>query len=102
MYWFTGFPDHWLQVSFVLTTGVNSAYVLGYAGSTMVPLGWVVGTVGFISAAAISLYANILVARLHEVGGKRRIRYRDLAGYIYGILSLQLSACYPKFSDARS
>ncbi|XP_038980060.1 probable proline transporter 2 isoform X2 [Phoenix dactylifera] len=76
--------DHWLQVSFVLTTGVNSSYVLGYAGSTMVPLGWVVGTVGFILAAAISLYANTLLARLHEVGGKRRIRYRDLAGYIYG------------------
>lgn len=76
--------DHWLQVCFVLTTGVNSAYVLGYSGSTMVPLGWVAGTIGFIVAAAISLHANTLLACLHEVGGKRRIRYRDLAGYIYG------------------
>ncbi|URE13025.1 hypothetical protein MUK42_04212 [Musa troglodytarum] len=76
--------DPWYQVGFVLTTGVNSAYVLGYSGSAMVPLGWVIGTTGFILAAAISLYANILIARLHEVGGKRHIRYRDLAGHIYG------------------
>ncbi|CAA6655082.1 unnamed protein product [Spirodela intermedia] len=50
----------------------------------MVPLGWAGGTVGLILAAAISLYANTLIARLHEVGGKRHIRYRDLAGHIYG------------------
>ncbi|WOL14937.1 hypothetical protein Cni_G23718 [Canna indica] len=76
--------DPWYQVGFVLTTGINSAYVLGYSGSIMVPLGWIGGTIGLILAAAISLYANVLVARLHEVGGKRHIRYRDLAGYIYG------------------
>ncbi|KDP44842.1 hypothetical protein JCGZ_01342 [Jatropha curcas] len=76
--------DSWFQVGFVLTTGVNSAYVLGYAGTIMVPLGWVFGVVGLIVAAAISLYANSLVAKLHEFGGKRHIRYRDLAGYIYG------------------
>ncbi|XP_012088098.2 proline transporter 2-like isoform X1 [Jatropha curcas] len=50
----------------------------------MVPLGWVFGVVGLIVAAAISLYANSLVAKLHEFGGKRHIRYRDLAEYIYG------------------
>lgn len=76
--------DPWYQVGFVLTTGVNSAYVLGYSGSIMVPLGWAAGVSGLIFAAAISLYANALLARLHEVGGKRHIRYRDLAGHIYG------------------
>ncbi|CAA6655081.1 unnamed protein product [Spirodela intermedia] len=50
----------------------------------MVPLGWAGGTVGLILTGAISLYANTLIARLHEVGGKRHIRYRDLAGHIYG------------------
>lgn len=78
--------DPWYQVGFVLTTGVNSAYILGYAGSIMVPLGWVAGTTGLLLAAAISLYANVLLAQLHEVGGKRHIRYRDLAGHIYGEL----------------
>ncbi|XP_048556875.1 probable proline transporter 2 [Triticum urartu] len=76
--------DPWYQVGFVLTTGVNSAYVLGYSGSIMVPLGWIGGTCGLILAAAISMYANALLGRLHEVGGKRHIRYRDLAGHIYG------------------
>lgn len=76
--------DPWYQVGFVLTTGVNSAYILGYSGSLMVPLGWAAGTCGLLLAAAISMYANALLARLHEVGGKRHIRYRDLAGHIYG------------------
>ena len=51
----------------------------------MVPLGWVFGVVGLILATAISLYANSLIAKLHEFGGKRHIRYRDLAGFIYGM-----------------
>ncbi|KAG0466463.1 hypothetical protein HPP92_018043 [Vanilla planifolia] len=76
--------DPWYQVGFVLTTGINSSYVLGYSGSIMVPLGWIGGTIGLLLAAAFSLYANSLVAHLHEVGGRRQIRYRDLAGYIYG------------------
>ncbi|CAL0334869.1 unnamed protein product [Lupinus luteus] len=76
--------DSWLQVAFVLTTGMNSAYVLGYSGSIMVQLGWVGGVVGLVLAVAVSLYANSLIAKLHEHGGVRHIRYRDLAGYIYG------------------
>lgn len=76
--------DPWYQVGFVLTTGINSAYVLGYSGGVMVPLGWVGGVVGLLLAAAISLYANMLISHLHEYGGKRHIRYRDLAGFIYG------------------
>jgi hypothetical protein len=54
----------------------------------MVPLGWIGGVVGLILATAISLYANALIAMLHEFGGTRHIRYRDLAGYIYGKLCL--------------
>ncbi|KAK4834967.1 hypothetical protein QYF36_003264 [Acer negundo] len=76
--------DSWFQVGFVLTTGINSAYVLGYSGAVMVPLGWVFGVVGLIIATIVSLNANILVAKLHEFGGRRHIRYRDLAGFIYG------------------
>lgn len=72
-------------MGFVLTTGINSAYVLGYSGTVMVPLGWIGGVIGLILATAISLYANGLVAKLHEFGGKRHIRYRDLAGAIYGM-----------------
>ncbi|GAB4831879.1 Proline transporter 2 [Ancistrocladus abbreviatus] len=76
--------DSWFQAGFVLTTGVNSAYVLGYSGTLMVPLGWVPGVIGLIIATLVSLHANCLVAELHEYGGKRHIRYRDLAGFVYG------------------
>lgn len=55
----------------------------------MVPLGWVYGVVGLVIATAISLYANSLIAKLHEFGGKRHIRYRDLAGFIYGMRILK-------------
>ncbi|XP_009587508.1 proline transporter 2-like isoform X2 [Nicotiana tomentosiformis] len=50
----------------------------------MVPLGWVGGVVGLILSSAISLYASTLIVKLHEYRGKRHIRYRDLAGFIYG------------------
>lgn len=76
--------DPWYQAGFVLIAGVNSAYALGYSGIIMVPLGWIAGTVGLIAAALISLYASLLLARLHQIGGKRHIRYRDLAGHVYG------------------
>ncbi|WZZ48730.1 hypothetical protein YC2023_048837 [Brassica napus] len=96
--------DSWFQVAFVLTTGINNAYVLGYSGTVMVPLGWVGGVVGLVLATAISLYANALVAKLHEFGGKRHIRYRDLAGFIYDKLVtlecvLFLQAVYVLFRD---
>ncbi|XP_014496160.1 proline transporter 2 [Vigna radiata var. radiata] len=76
--------DSWFQVGFILTTGINSAYVLGYSGTVMVPLGWTGGVVGLVLATIISLYANALIAHLHEYGGQRHIRYRDLAGFVYG------------------
>ncbi|KAK8662544.1 hypothetical protein V6N13_092116 [Hibiscus sabdariffa] len=76
--------DSWFQAGFVLTTGINSVFVLGYSGTIMVPLGWVGGVVGLLLATAISLQANMLVAKLHEFEGKRHIRYRDLAAQIYG------------------
>ncbi|KAK7276343.1 hypothetical protein RIF29_17482 [Crotalaria pallida] len=76
--------DSWLQVSFLMTAGINCVYVLGYSGAIMVPLGWIGGVVGMILATAISLYESALIAKLHEYGGQRHIRYRDLAGYIYG------------------
>ncbi|XP_010509457.1 PREDICTED: proline transporter 3 [Camelina sativa] len=83
--------DSWFQAAFVLTTSVNSAYVLGYSGTVMVPLGWIGGVLGLVLATAISLYANTLIAKLHEFGGKRHIRYRDLAGFIYGRKAYRLT-----------
>lgn len=82
--------DSWFQAGSVLTTGINSAYVLGYTAAVMVPLGWVGGVVGLILATFVSLYANVLMARLHEIGGRRHIRYRDLASHVYGTFTLRI------------
>lgn len=76
--------DSWFQVGVVLSMGVNSAYALGYSGTIMVPLGWIGGVVGLVMSTIVSLYASALMAKLHEVGGRRHIRYRDLAGFLYG------------------
>ncbi|KAL3337951.1 hypothetical protein AABB24_030225 [Solanum stoloniferum] len=76
--------DSWFQVGVVLSTGINSAYALGYAGTIMVPLGWTGGVIGLVLSTLISLYASTLMAKIHEYGGKRHIRYRDLAGFMYG------------------
>lgn len=76
--------DPWYQPSFAVMSVFNSAFVLGYSGIIMVPLGWVGGILGFIVSTLLSFYANLLLSRLHETGGIRHIRYRDLAGHIYG------------------
>ncbi|OIT30871.1 proline transporter 2 [Nicotiana attenuata] len=76
--------DSFIQVGVLMCTGLNSAYALGYAGAIMAPLGWIGGVIGLMLAAVISLYANALIAKIHQYGGKRHIRYRDLAGFIYG------------------
>ncbi|KAJ8759597.1 hypothetical protein K2173_008777 [Erythroxylum novogranatense] len=76
--------DSWVQVCVVLTSSISSTYILGYSGTIMVPLSWIGGTVGLIVATAFSLYANTLIAKIHELGGKRYIRYRDLGGFLYG------------------
>lgn len=75
--------DSWFQVAFILTTGINSAFVLGYPGTVMVPLGWIGGVIGLILATMVSLYANALIAYLHELENQRHIRYRDLTRFIY-------------------
>lgn len=76
--------DPWYQVSFVLITTTNSAYILGYSGIIMVPLGWVAGILGFVAIGLLSLYANLLLASLNQIDGVRHIRYRDITDHIYG------------------
>ncbi|KAJ8764039.1 hypothetical protein K2173_004929 [Erythroxylum novogranatense] len=76
--------DSWFQVCIVLSTGVNCAYLMDYSETMMAHLGWIAGVVGIIAATALSFYANTLLAKLHEFGGEKHIRYRDLAGLIYG------------------
>uniref|UniRef100_A0A2P2J1H3 Amino acid transporter transmembrane domain-containing protein n=1 Tax=Rhizophora mucronata TaxID=61149 RepID=A0A2P2J1H3_RHIMU len=50
----------------------------------MIHLGWITGVIGMLVVTALSLYASTLPVKFHELGGRRHIRFRDLAGYIYG------------------
>ncbi|XP_051143546.1 proline transporter 1-like [Andrographis paniculata] len=50
----------------------------------MVPLGWLGGIAALLLATLASFHANELLAKLHEHGGRRNIRYRDLAAVVYG------------------
>lgn len=77
--------DPWYQVGLMLVTSFSCVYILGYPNLILVPLGWVWGIISMFVIAAFSLYANLLLASLHIIDGRRFIRYRDLVGYAFGI-----------------
>ncbi|KAH8946658.1 hypothetical protein BDL97_12G107900 [Sphagnum fallax] len=78
--------DTWLEVGFHLIAAFDSSYVLGYPGLVMAYLGWIAGPICVGAFYVGSFYNNYLLATLHETGGKRHIRSRDLAGHILGPL----------------
>lgn len=76
--------DTWYEVGFHIIAALNTAFILGYPALIMGILGWIAGPICLVGGAVISFYNNYLLGGLHETGGKRHVRYRDLAGYIYG------------------
>jgi hypothetical protein len=76
--------DSWWEVGFHFIAAVNNAFILGYPALIMAYLGWATGSLCLIGGGVVSFYNNCLLGSLHETGGKRHIRYRDLAGHIYG------------------
>lgn len=76
--------DEWYTVGFQTMAALNTAFILGYPALIMGNLGWTAGVICTVAAGVISFYNNCLLASLHETGGKRHVRYRDLAGHIYG------------------
>ncbi|CAM6040597.1 unnamed protein product [Sphagnum compactum] len=78
--------DTWWEVGFHLIAAFDNSYVLGYPGLIMAYLGWIAGPICVGAFYVGSFYNNYLLATLHETGGKRHIRSRDLAGYILGPL----------------
>jgi hypothetical protein len=73
-------------VGFHFIAALDNAFILGYPALIMAYLGWATGTICLIGGGIVSFYNNCLLGSLHETGGKRHIRYRDLAGHIYGNL----------------
>jgi len=79
--------DEWYTVGFHIVAALNTAFILGYPALIMANLGWTAGVICIVAGGAISFYNNWLLGDLHETGGKRHVRYRDLAGHIYGKFS---------------
>lgn len=76
--------DAWYEVGFHIIAALNTAFILGYPALIMGFLGWIAGPLCMVGGAAVAFYNNCLLGALHETGGKRHVRYRDLAGYLYG------------------
>ncbi|CAK9203061.1 unnamed protein product [Sphagnum troendelagicum] len=76
--------DPWWVVGFNLVAASSSSYILSYPQLIMTHLGWIAGPIIMVLLNAVFFYNNCLLGSLHETGGKRQIRTRDLVGYIYG------------------
>jgi hypothetical protein len=93
------FADSWWEVGFHFIAALNNAFILGYPALIMAYLGFATGSLCLIGGGVISFYNNCLLGSLHETGGKRHIRYRDLAGHIYGT---HLRPSYPMCIESLS
>lgn len=76
--------DPWWVVGFSLVAASDSSYLLTYPFLIMSRLGWIAGPIILILLTALSCHNNCLFGSLHETGGKRHIRTRDLISYVYG------------------
>ncbi|CAK9867975.1 unnamed protein product [Sphagnum jensenii] len=76
--------DPWWVVGFSLVAASDSSYILTYPFLIMSQLGWIAGPIVLVLLTALSCHNNCLFGSLHETGGKRHIRTRDLISYVYG------------------
>ena len=67
-----------------MVAAVASVPTLALPGA-MAGLGWGGGVVSLFMGGIVTFYTSMLIASLHDYGGKRHIRYRDLATFILGV-----------------
>ncbi len=79
-----GCADPWWVVGFSLIAASNSSYMLTYPYLIMSHLEWIAGPIIVVLLTILSFHNNCLMGSLHETGGKRQIRTRDLISYVYG------------------
>ena len=72
------------EVGAHMIAALDNAFILGYPFLIMAYLGWGAGSTLFILFGILSFYCNCCLARLHTYGGHRNIRFRDLAGSVFG------------------
>ncbi len=84
-----------------LVAASDSSYVLGYSYLIMAHLGWIAGPIIMFLLIVVSFNNNCLLGSLHETGGKRQIRTRDLAHYIYGTTTSSARAASSESSTTK-
>lgn len=72
------------EVGFHMIAALDNAFILGYPFLIMSFLGWGAGATLFILFGILSFYCNCCLCRLHNYKGHRNIRFRDLAGEVFG------------------
>ncbi|DBA99266.1 TPA: Proline transporter [Trebouxia sp. C0006] len=72
------------EVGAHMIAALDNAFILGYPYLIMAFLGWGAGSTLFILFGFLSFYCNCCLCRLHGYGGHRNIRFRDLAGRVFG------------------
>ncbi|CAM6012330.1 unnamed protein product [Sphagnum balticum] len=90
--------DPWWVVGFSLIAASDSSYILTYPFLIMSQLGWIAGPIILVLLTALSCHNNCLFGSLHETGGKRQIRTRDLISYVYGRRWLTTSVWIVQFT----
>lgn len=73
----------WKRGTWLLATSTAQPTLLGLPFA-MAALGWAGGLVVLLVSAVATIYCNLLLAKLHEHGGKRNGLYRTLAKQIMG------------------
>ncbi|BDA51000.1 GABA transporter 1 [Coccomyxa sp. Obi] len=73
----------WYHIGYHMTAAVASVPTLGLPFAVSL-LGWGGGLVALIAGGAVTMFTSFLVSSMLEYGGKRHIRFRDLAVAVFG------------------
>ncbi|CAK0786011.1 hypothetical protein CVIRNUC_009224 [Coccomyxa viridis] len=81
-------PDYvnkgeWYHIGFHMTAAVASVPTLGLPYAVAL-LGWPGGMIALVAGGLVTMFTCILIAGLLEFGGRRHLRYRNLAQAVIG------------------
>eukprot|EP00879_Flechtneria_rotunda_P027815 GHRR01029817.1.p1 GENE.GHRR01029817.1~~GHRR01029817.1.p1 ORF type:complete len:318 (+),score=90.78 GHRR01029817.1:170-1123(+) len=75
---------NWYHAGYHLATTIATPAAYAPLPWAFAMLTWPGGLIAFLIGVAVTWYNSILLASLHEYGGVRHTRYKDLAGAILG------------------
>ncbi|KAK9902210.1 hypothetical protein WJX75_007822 [Coccomyxa subellipsoidea] len=73
----------WYHIGYHMTAAVASVPTLGLPFAVSL-LGWAGGLIALIAGGIVTMFTSFLISSMLEYGGKRHIRFRDLAVAVFG------------------